>query len=461
MRRRVSGLLAAGLLVAACGSGAIATPIPAGSPSAATQNLGAATGATATPSPTSSPAAGVSSSPAPAVPTQIPTTAPSRIATGATPFLRWVEVGTIMGMPSGMPSIPVDLVGFTKGYVAGADSDHPMAYFSRDGVAWRAIRLPEPADFRSAQTQPGGLASNGTRVVIVGGYGHEPCIENVPGHGATGGGPDCVRSPVSWVSDDGVTWRTSLPWVGPVGTAAGFSQGSEFSSVWAVPGGWEAALFYWSGEGNYQREIWSSRDGLSWARAANVSDVGADNSGQRTAIVDATGRRLMWSNIAVCRPSSDCRGESRLWTSTDGVTWRAIPARVGMSYVQSGLAPGQANSPWMLAGGTCDPSGNDCHAAAWLSRDLRTWSSASLPGAGYLTTIAREIARTPGGYVLVAWWTVGAYGQATWVSGDGIGWTALPNPPLVWTASGGPAGTVGIGGVEIAATGPRPVYVLR
>ena len=386
-------------------------------------------------------------------PTQPPSPTPT--------IAQWVKLGAIprLALP------PVGLVGFTKGYVAaGADYPYPMAYYSRDGVAWKAIRLPGPADFRGANAEMvRGLASNGTRVVIVAGYGHEPCAKQTPV--ATGGGPDCVQSPVSWASDDGVTWRTSLPWVGPVGGTARFlGQGSEFSSVWAVPGGWEAALFYWSGEGQYQREIWSSPDGVSWARAATVPEVGNFESlAQRVAIVDGTGRRLLWSNgLAYKAPGANTYEETRLWTSTDGVTWRAIPAPVGMSYVYSGLAPGQADEPWLLAGATC--VGYDCHVAVWASRDLRTWSDVSLPGGPDALGRGPVVARAPGGYVLVAWGEdvdVGSPLQASWVSSDGIGWTALPNPPLVWTASGGPAGTLGIGGGWNIPKGTRPVYVLR
>jgi len=398
----------------------------------------------ATPGPTEKPP------PEPSVAAENPTQRPS-----PTPMIaQWVTLGTI----SRMAFHPDGLVAFKKGYVAA--NGYSMAYFSRDGIVWKAVRLPGPADFRSADSQPQGLASNGTRVVIVGGYGHEPCA---PVTGATGEGPNCVQSPVSWVSDDGVTWRTSLPWVGPVGTAAGFRQGSEFSSVWAVPGGWEAALFYWAGEGQYQREIWSSPDGVTWRRAAIVSDVGADVSAQRMAIVDNTGRRLLWSTIWACRASSDCRNETRLWTSSDGIKWQTIPAPLDMSIVHSGLPPGQADTPWMLAGATCDRIAvYDCHVAVWLSRDLRTWSDVSLPRGFDALDWGLVVARAPGGYVLVAWWgDVASPRQATWVSSDGIGWTALPNPPLVWTASAGPAGTLGIGGAWNITKGTRPIYVLR
>jgi hypothetical protein len=68
------------------------------------------------------------------------------------------------------------------------------------------------------------ITTNGSEVLVVGGYSHEPCGKMPPG--ATGG-LDCAVSPLAWISDDGVTWRSAD--LGPAG-----DEMSEFVAAWPV-----------------------------------------------------------------------------------------------------------------------------------------------------------------------------------------------------------------------------------
>ena len=73
------------------------------------------------------------------------------------------------------------------------------------------------------------IATDGTRVVVVGGRSVPPCVPNPPE--STGGGPECATAPIAWTSDDGVKWRVSYP-----------PADGEFVAVWQVAGrGWTAA----------------------------------------------------------------------------------------------------------------------------------------------------------------------------------------------------------------------------
>jgi hypothetical protein len=372
------------------------------------------------------------------------------------------------------------VTGFEGGYVAigsAAANGAATAWVSVDGRTWAGVALPAPNSvidparptMDPLTAYPTVVTSDGATVVIVGGYPHEPCqwIDRSQGD-VGGGGPECPISPISWVSEDGLTWRSSLPWVGPVGRPAeasdpygGFHQGSQFSSVAKVPDGWEAALFFWNGEGTFQREIWHSSDELAWEwRATVFNNVGYDYS--REIMVDPVGRRVISANRNAGAPHEI--GPARLWSSSDGITWTDLPASGEIAMITGGVAPQQPEDPWLIRGQACtrlaDNYGN-CRPDIWASRDLKDWQAPHLPGLADFTFGEVDVLRSDRGYIAIGssgYRFVGPQLQATWLSTDGIAWTALPDAPLIVAIADGPAGVIGFGdtsGDKIA------VYQLR
>jgi hypothetical protein len=438
-----------GLLVAACSSSSSPTPITTPAPSEAPA-VGSGT-SSPTPRPTARPTASPS-----------PTSTPSRIGANWTRIGELAQAGTF-----GIGSITA----FAGGYVfVGPTAGPPTIQVSGDGRSWTAVTLPAPDPLEAPDSKPWydrwahatSAATDGTTVVVVGAFAHEPCAWQAPG--STGGGPECPLSPISWVND-GTRWRSSQPWVGPVGStnpAEGFTQGSEFSSVWPVPGGWEASLFFWQGAATYQREIWWSADGLAWSRRATVFADGNDFT--RRTLVDGTGRRVMGTNLLECPGTgAECRTFVHLWTSTDGATWTDLAAPDDLSRMDDGLAPDRAGSPWLIAGARCeflDDGSDACQPRLWAATEPGDWRAMTLPGSANLRIDRARIARSDLGWVVTAWSWNGAEGiGATWLSGDGEAWTSAPGPPIVTALVDGPAGTIAVG---IAGDdGVLPVYQLR
>ncbi len=415
---------------------------------------GASPGLTS-PSPSSPASPSALWSPSPSAPPSSPSAAPSVPPSAAMPS--WVEVGSLERVPQGYA---LAIVGYEGGYVAlvdGAPSDPPTVRVSSDGRDWRTIRLPapEPIDPPGADTSydpaatPVALATDGTTVVVVGSYYHEPCDWSRLGD--TGGGPACPSSPISWASTDGTTWTSSLPWVGPGGFPGGLSaQGSAFTSVWAVPDGWEAGLFYVGGEAGQQREIWHSSHGLAWEHRADLVSTDAP----LIPVVDSAGRRLLAGEEQVCAGDGNCYPSVRLWTSDEGVTWAAAVLPEAAAWVDDGVGPRSSGEPWVLAGG-----GSPTSLRIWTSDDLRTWEAAQLAGVE-ADVVVSDIAHTGAGYVVVASGSAsGAALGSTWFSDDGRTWRAIEDASLVQALAEGPAGVIGLGNAD--DDGVMHTYQLR
>jgi hypothetical protein len=367
----------------------------------------------------------------------------------------WQEIGSLQGIAQEYARA---IVGYAGGYVALVDQlpgGPPTVRTSSDGRSWRTVPLaaPDPIDPPGADTQydspasPVALASDGTTVIVVGSYYHEPCDWSRLGD--TGGGPACPSSPISWITTDGLDWRSSLPWSDACRPADdSFSPGCAFSAVWAVPDGWETGMFYVGGEAGQQRETWHSGDGLTWERRADLVDEDA----APVAAVGFDGRRI------VALPCyGDCSGGVTLWTSEDGFAWIQSSAPQDAVGVDTAIGPQLAGEPWVLAG-----RGSKRATAVWTSADLRSWQEAVLPGAPPdVPWQLAASARSAAGYVVVAWglWNESNPYRATWLSHDARTWQALDDPPLVQVVAEGPAGVIGLGyGGE---DGVMPVYLLR
>jgi len=434
MSRLLGASLLSIVLIAGCGSGATS---PGGTP---------APGASA--SPTTSAAAPATPSPSPAAtPTPDPLTG-----------LAWQPIGTIAS-----PNIR-GVVGFADGYVA-VDSTLNV-WFSRGGATWQASKLPFKVKKDKLEAHVQAITTDGTRVLVVGAYEREPCR---PGPALTGGGPECPLAPLAWISDDGRTWTSAYP--GPLpADPKGYDQGSEFVAAWPVPtGGWDAALSYWNGESLHGRDLMHSADGLKWTALEPAPSTVTNDSDPfpwtHDGVADGSGLRLLWQGWSDFTREPFASGAGRptftLATSPDGRTWTAIDGFDGKDVeVTAGLAPtAEPSSPWILAGASGFADENTSVPTLWTSTDTSTWTATILPTPngliatpdGVLIRGVQSLVDGSIGYVAVAAaWDGEQADQATWLSHDGLTWTAMEHsssgsvfgPGIV---ADGPAGVIGIG----------------
>jgi hypothetical protein len=435
---RPGTLMAIALLVVGCGSSS-----PSASPPASLATAGPAT----------TPVASGSASPAPtSLPSGSPTVAPS-----ATPFgssLAWHAIGTLDAER---------IVGFTGGYVATNGSQ--AVSYSADGSSWERIRLPfkvttDPHGIKLT-AQADAVATDGTQVIVVGGYEHAPCTPQASGE--TGGGPQCPSSPIAWISSDGRTWTSSYPWNGPA-LPHRYKQGDAFTTVWAVPtGGWDAADAYISGEAGAAADIWHSADGLSWSAFSATPPTTLEGSPTPPELwdvgaADSTGRRVIsgqWYGPSLTA--------TRLATTQDGESWTTIDTFPGADVsVFAMLPPTSASSAWIVAG-----SDGSERATAWTSPGLATWTALSLPTPqATIQGRVTALGATSRGLIALGWTSTdpdAAPTQATWVSADGHAWSELTPAP----DSGGPDvladGPAGVIGVSLGYhdTDPSVVWALQ
>jgi hypothetical protein len=361
----------------------------------------------------------------------------------ATSEVRWNRVAQIPDFHEGGQ---FGAVGFDDGYVV-EDGSRSIAY-SRDAISWKSVRLPFEGGVVDAVKS---IVTDGRRVVVVGGY--SPCrefsweMDPAP--------PRCRLRPISWVSDDGRTWRSSGLWAGPVGS--GDYLGSTFSTAWSVPtGGWDATeTFFESNESQGDGQaLWHSDDGLRWSRLR----AGPADPRFSWGVADVGGRRIAYQNVACIDP--DQLSKVNLWTSTDGRDYKPVTTSPAPcpGWIRAGLAPIGAG-PWVLLG-MAKSFGADNQPVAWTSPDLDAWTTSVVPVLpDMVNTVVLALAHRASGYV-----ATGGVGEAsqfvTWLSEDGTTWrvadarAASGAGDIIFTIADGPKGMLGFSCADPGCEGP-------
>jgi len=334
-------------------------------------------------------------------------------------------------------SSPIDgLVGFAKGYVV-LDGTAGAVWYSKDGWSWKRVKLPFDLPLDEAR----GIATNGSEVLVVGGYSHEPCGKVAPG--ATGG-LDCAVSPLAWISDDGVTWRSAD--LEPADDGM-----SEFVAAWPVAGGWMAAESSWSGACLYGATLWRSADGIRWKRMETTLPAAWEGYDRvPVGIASETGTQILAASERIWPP---WRTVTTVAAAVEGGSWRVLGGWSATS-VHVAASYHEAPDEWTVP-------------TAWSSVDGVKWTATVLPvGPGLppsepgdipvQVTAVTSLALAELGYV-----AVGAFGlnrtgarHETWVSDDGASWSRLPQPATPrfdygpGLVANGPAGVIGISGTK-------------
>ena len=424
MRARSHALLAVTVLVIGCGPAQV-SPSP---------SVGAV-------SPASSAVASASASPTESVASPSPSRSP---AAGST----WHQVASLKDAAASRSGI----VGFAGGYVVMRDGSR--VWFSADGKTWTPVALP----FKTSKDSNGielkadahAIASDGRQLIVVGSYTHEPCD---PQQG-TGGGPECIGSPISWTSTDGKAWQSSYPWPGPT-VPKPYNQGSEFTTAWPVPtGGWNAAVAYFAGEAGGVGGIFHSADGLAWKALPKTPPTkltGSPNPPELWGVgaSDSTGRTVVG---AAWYLSGGTGSVTRLFSTTDGNTWTPLegfPGDGSDTIVAIPPVIGGSTS-WLFGGVDKTPV-----PTVWSSPDLATFSAVGLPtGSQDARGSLNALIRSAQGYVATGQVSLGEQSRrASWISADGASWALLARgleTPISSDADGpdivadGPAGVLGL-----------------
>ena len=394
--------------------------------------------------------------PAPAAWVSVPVTTPTATpeqspvpTASAAPIARsWESIGSIPADPM----IFRDVVGFDGGYVAIEPGTR--AWFSPDGVAWEATDLP----FKETTTKKGlplrasvqAIVSNGKQVLVVGGYPPATCTAAPSAD--TGGGPPCPLVPLSWVSSDGRAWTKGEPVRGltaPVGKV----QGAEFDAAWPVPtGGWDASAGWWEGESLTGRDLLHSDDGLTWTAVApaptSVTDAASGDPYHHEAVVDASGRRLLWEQWW----GGGVPPVTALAMSADGTAWEVVEGFPGSAAdITDALAP-DAGGSWLLAGQVGMGEEGQGVPIVFASSDRQAWEAVPLPlgslGSGRVERLVREA----DGYLAVGYRLDDADAKwlTAWLSADGLTWALVDAASRGALADGnhftavGPAGTIAV-----------------
>jgi hypothetical protein len=402
--RRLLTLLL-GVALAGCGSTNPTAP-PSPSPSA----IAATASPVATASPTASPSPTVAATPE-------PTPASPSASTTANGWSAVADQASVANTQL------TDVVWNGTRFVAiGIDSAGDGAFLeSTDGLTWNQQTTAKGGHLADLATGPNGIVAVGS-------------LNNRPG---------------SWFSADGVTWkfgsgRFQLPSLG--------TDDVEVTSAVATDDGWlavgrrDAACSIDCGLGPLRAIVWTSHDGLTWARVADqASFAKAGMTG-----VTRLGSKYVAVGLAVKR--------AVVWTSPDGSTWTRVPdapmfhprtngpeATIEMTGVSAGhgvvVAIGMDSATFCQ-----DVCGRSVRA--WWSTDGRTWTKGT--GQRFLNGQAFSVNATPSGFLAAGPSGADSCLGGIWASSDGKAWTCVASDPAfegfgAYAAAGSPATEVVVG----------------
>jgi hypothetical protein len=342
------------------------------------------------------------------------------------------------------------------------------------------LQMCETAD--SGQTVMYAVVAGGPGLVAVGGTDPGCCSElhffDVSCCEDDHDGPDVTLDAVVWTSVDGWTW-SRVPEDEAVFGGPGFHQ--MFSVTVGGPGLVAVGRggFLVDGEAEGSAAVWTSVDGLTWARVPHDEAVFGGDGDQQMFSVTVGGPGLV--AVGFDGPFGASRGNAAVWTSPDGLTWARVPddealfggdGRQRMLSVTAGgpglVAVGSDGHPQYEYANRLDELAAD--AAVWTSVDGLTWlrgphDEAVFGGPGE----QRMDSVTVGGPGLVA---VGSasrqgpdvpaddrdfdmYEAAVWTSVDGLTWSRVPDADVVAVSDDEPEAMLSVtaGGPGLVAVG--------
>jgi hypothetical protein len=242
----------------------------------------------------------------------------------------------------------------------GSDSDAAV-WVSTDGLTWARVPHDEEIFGGNRRQVMNAVAAGGPGLVAVGYDQAEAGTDDAGGRSTDA---------AVWVSVDGLTWAR-VPHDEAVfgGENSRVMTGVVAGGPGLVAVGYDSASQGWSGL-DANAAVWTSADGIAWARVPNAEMFG-DRLMQMMNAVTVGGPGL----VAVGYDGAVNRYDAAVWTSVDGLTWARIPQDelvFGGSDVQ-GMNAVAAGGPGLVAVGyTRTRTGFD--AVVWVSADGQAWA---------------------------------------------------------------------------------------
>lgn len=317
----------------------------------------------------------------------------------------WLVPGLVIAV-----ALAVALVGFFGDKVVPrppSPSESPSATALPDAISFAWSEVPiEPATFADAVV---GLVVSGPRGVLALGQGRTD------------------RHPIAWRSRDGLTWvRADL-------APATFGGGVPDAAV-QLSSGWVAVGYHATADGT-SRDVWTSPDGVAWARDPSATGRGFE---QISALTGSGQTAVMVATVA--------GGSQMLLSSHDGQVWAQTPDLDATLGRNSTVVDAVASASGIVAVGY---SGSE--RSVWRSADGRDWArspvlDASVPPEANL----EHVFRTAEGLLITGSADRFNRRSSSWVSSDGLAWTTnsiseerLSGVDAVFALDGGNLGVVG------------------
>jgi hypothetical protein len=278
---------------------------------------------------------------------------------------------------------PGVMVASDFGYAAEPGFGDNGAYFSRDGVDWAKVTLPDQGEVFSVAAKPD--------AIIFG--GHE--CKNV--HTS-----ECAAT--TFTTTDGSTWTESRPFMDSQGTYPWL-----VGQIWPTSVGWEAV----NDCTGPKQVLWRSPDGISWT----WTDTGivacqiAGRSEDGTYIVPAPDQSNGLAVSTDLQSATDIVAPLLPHSSDTSIGPILAPSVDGPSswlFIEQPVNPTEAATPGRTA-------------VAWSSPDLSHWTATQLP----TTTVVSAITSSQGFIVDVADGYLTSSGERQLISSDGIQWDAI------------------------------------
>jgi len=278
--------------------------------------------------------------------------------------------GVAAGGP-GLVAVGVDGGGYGRSVDAAV-------WTSIDGFTWSRVPHDETI-FGGAEIHS--VTVGGPGLVAVGSSGVGG--NNLDISKATEADKNFATDSVVWTSTDGITW-SRVPHDSVVFGGRGDQSMSKV--IAAGPGLVAVGVDSDGNDDSVDAAVWTSVDGFTWSRVPHDETI---FGGAEIHSVTAGGPGLVAVGLdaAICEGDTpDCEDvDAAVWTSADGITW----ARVATSEEVFGGAGSQSMSGVATTNGTLVAVGRDgtgawgkagtVQAAVWTSTDGITWSRA-VPG---------------------------------------------------------------------------------
>ncbi|HEX8026672.1 MAG TPA: hypothetical protein VF484_10740 [Candidatus Limnocylindrales bacterium] len=231
--------------------------------------------------------------------------------------------------------------------------------------------------------------------------------------------PASGSAPAAWTSTDAVTWQA--------GPTLPLPHGSTSDNVVAMTSAGTDVLGL-GVTGDNGAIVWRSRAGGPWTVIGSgaLFDLGPCVEGCASATSIAAGAAgIAIAGYRVKPVGSRYDLETDLWTSRDGTTWArtAAPVPAGSSDRPAAeIAVAALGDRFIAAGATCDSSGTVCRAVVWTSTGGGPWSApVNLPGG--TGAAAHHVAAGPGGVVVLGMRRSGIdWRLAAWTLDEGGRW---------------------------------------